>query len=206
MPKKYRNWIQERTHDSYYRKAKQEGFVSRSAYKLKQLNTKCKLFQTGQTIIDLCCAPGGWLQICRDFIGPEGRILGIDLVHTKSKGGATTIKADITNDAVVEAIRNAGFDGADVIVSDCSPKLTGISELDTARQLYLAESALKIALEVLKKNGSFVSKVLQNVDVQEFIQKVKKYFRSISLVKPKSSLPKSREFYIVAKGFRKRSP
>ena len=201
MPKKRKSWIRAHSHDHFYKKSKEDGFVSRAAYKLIAIHKKFKIFRQEQTVIDLCCAPGGWLQVIRQLIGEKGKILGIDLTRTRPVVNADFLIGDITKPEIVKQIIDAGFNQSDVIVSDCSPKTSGIVEIDTARQHHLVEQTLEIAKGVLKLRGKMVTKLFQGPHTPEIINKVKKYFTHVNITKPKASPTKSREVYLVGQGF-----
>ncbi|MHA1713840.1 MAG: SAM-dependent methyltransferase, partial [Candidatus Ranarchaeia archaeon] len=202
MPKK-RGWIQKRLRDPYYQLAKKQGYMSRAAFKLHAIQRKFNIFHAGQKVIDLCCAPGGWVQVIAEYVGEKGTVIGIDLVRTRAIGKAILIKADITKEDVFEKLENTRIGKVDVIVSDCSSKTSGISKLDNARQMHLVECTFKIADKLLKKGGSVVSKLFQGSDTQGFVRIIKKSFKHVFLMKPSASSSKSKEIYLIAKGYQK---
>ncbi|MEM3393597.1 MAG: RlmE family RNA methyltransferase [Candidatus Methanomethylicia archaeon] len=188
--------------DYYYRKAKVEGYRSRAAYKLKEINEKFKVMKEGDIVIDLGAAPGGWIQVSREIVGEKGLIIGVDLnpMIKFPWDNVKTIQADVTNPEIIEKIKVMLPKGyADVVLSDLSPKVSGIWSVDHARQIFLTEKALKIAIELLKEEGICVLKVFQGHLLKEFINEVKRNFKEVRLFKPKASRKRSAEIYIIAK-------
>jgi len=189
--------------DYYYRKAKVEGYRSRAAYKLKEINKKYNVMRRGDIVIDLGAAPGGWIQVSREIVGDDGLVIGVDIneIEKFPWNNIITIRADITNENIVEIIRSAIPNGymADVILSDAAPKISGIWDTDHARQIFIAENALKIARELLKPNGRCVIKVFQGPLLNDFINKVKEEFVEVKIFKPSASRKESSEIYVIAK-------
>ena len=202
-----KSWIKQRKRDYYYRKAKEEKFRSRAAYKLLQTVQKYKFMKRGDVVVDLGAAPGGWIQAARKIVGEEGFILGVDIkpIEPFEEENIITIVADITNPKTIETIRNLLSRPADVVISDVSPKISGIWEVDHARQIDLALSSMKIACEVLKPRGNFFVKVFEGDMLKDFLDKLKERFSVVKLVKPKASRAKSSELYILALGLKQQS-
>lgn len=202
MPK---SWIRQRKRDYYYRKAKEEKFRSRAAYKLLQAVKKYKFMKRGDIVVDLGAAPGGWIQAARKIVGEEGFILGVDIkpIEPFEEENILTIVADITDPKTPENIRNLLPELADVVISDVSPKISGIWEVDHARQIDLALNSMKIACEVLKPKGNFFVKIFEGDLTRDFIAKLKENFSAVKLVKPKASRAKSSEIYILALGLKR---
>jgi len=200
-----KSWIKQRKKDYYYRKAKEEKFRSRAAYKLLQAVKKYKFMKRGDVVVDLGAAPGGWIQASRRIVGKEGFILGVDLkpIEPFDEDNILTIVADITDSRTPENIKNLLPRPADVVISDVSPKISGIWEVDHARQIDLALNSLKIACKVLKKDGNFFVKVFEGDMLNDFMNKLKENFSYVKLVKPKASRAKSSEIYVLALGLRK---
>jgi len=201
MPKRRGRWLEERKRDEFYRMAKLEGYPSRAAYKLIEINKKFKIMKRGDHVLDLGCAPGGWLKVSKEFVGEDGLVLGVDIVPTRVEG-TLFIKGDITEDGVVEKIKEGHWEYFDVVISDCSPKLTGFKDLDEARALVLAEHALRIAKNLLKKGGNLVVKFFMGKDFDGFLREVKRVFSSVKTFKPSASRKRSNEIYVIAKGFK----
>ena len=202
MPK---SWIRQRKRDYYYRKAKEEKFRSRAAYKLLQAVKKYKFMKRGDIVVDLGAAPGGWIQAARKIVGEEGFILGVDIkpIEPFEEENILTIVADITDPKTPENIRNLLPELADVVISDVSPNISGIWEVDHARQIDLALNSMKIACEVLKPKGNFFVKIFEGDLTRDFIAKLKENFSAVKLVKPKASRAKSSEIYILALGLKR---
>lgn len=198
-------WIHERKQDPYHKKAKEEGYRSRSSYKLIQIHTKFKVFENANYILDLGAAPGGWLQVASEYVSDTGLIVGIDLKEIKPLWASNiiTIVGDITDTETQEEVMDY-FDGkADVILSDMAPDVMGQWDVDQYRQIHLARIALKLADKLLRKNGWFVVKVFQGGEHVKFIQEVKDMFEYVKNFKPKASRKGSSERYIVAKNLKK---
>jgi len=202
-----KSWIKQRKRDYYYRKAKEEKFRSRAAYKLLQTVQKYKFMKRGDVVVDLGAAPGGWIQAARKIVGEEGFILGVDIkpIEPFEEENIITIVADITDPKTIETIRNLLSRPADVVISDVSPKISGIWEVDHARQIDLALSSMKIACGVLKPRGNFFVKVFEGDMLKDFLDKLKERFSVVKLVKPKASRAKSSELYILALGLKQQS-
>ena len=196
-----KDWLKKRRRDFYYRKAKLEGLRSRAAYKLEQLDKKFKIFKGVKKVLDLCCAPGGWLQYSLSRIGNDGLIIGVDLVEIAPLPNVYFIRGDITREETLEKIVKVANGKIDLVLSDCSPNVSGIWELDHARQIYLAETSLKIARKVLRKGGKFVVKVFQGDLFNNYLDKVRAFFKMVKVTKPEASRKESAEMYIIALNF-----
>ncbi|MDW8040248.1 MAG: RlmE family RNA methyltransferase [Nitrososphaerota archaeon] len=199
MPKA---WIQERKRDYYYKRAKEESYRSRAAYKLLQAVEKYHFIDEGDVVVDLGAAPGGWTQASRKIVGAKGFVLGVDLkpMEPFPERNVRTIVGDITEEDTRKQILEMLPRKADVVVSDVSPNISGIWELDHARQIDLAQKALEIALEILKPNGNFFVKVFQGDMLNDFVSKVKKHFKDVKVIKPKASRAKSSELFVLGLG------
>ncbi len=189
--------------DYYYRKAKQEKYRSRAAYKLKQLNEKFKIIKKGHTVLDLGAAPGGWTQVLREFVGSEGLVLGVDLsgIRPLEYDNVYTIKGDFTTPEVITQIKEK-IGRADVVVSDASPDISGVWDIDHFCSVELSREALALAKDVLKPRGNFLIKVFQGCEVDDFWKEVKPAFNYAKRTKPKASRDTSAEIYIVGKGLK----
>ena len=196
MPKA---WIQERKRDYYYKKAKEEKYRSRAAYKLLQAVKKYKFISKGDVVVDLGAAPGGWIQAASRIIGKNGFVLGVDLKPIKPflQNNIQTVIGDINEEETLQQILSILPEKADVVISDVSPNISGIWEVDHARQIDLAEQSMKIALKVLKPSGNFFVKVFQGDMFDDFVKKVKEHFRVVKIVKPKASRAKSSEMFVL---------
>ena len=196
MPKA---WVRERERDYYYKKAKEENYRSRAAYKLFQVVKKYRFIENGNVIVDLGAAPGGWIQAAQKIVGSKGFVLGVDLksIEPFSQSNVRTIVGDITEEETVRQILEFLPRKADVVISDASPNISGIWELDHARQIDLAQQALQIALKTLKPSGNFFAKVFEGEMLKNFIRGLKQHFEIVKIVKPKASRAKSSEIYIL---------
>lgn len=205
MPKA---WIRERKRDHYYRKAKEEKYRSRATYKLLQANRKYRFLGKGDVVIDLGAAPGGWLQASHRIVGDEGFVIGVDLgnIQPLEASNVSLIVGDIRNPKTHDQIEDVLPSQADVVVSDVSPNVSGVWEVDHARQIYLAQKSLAIALKFLKVGGAFFVKVFQGEMLQEFIEEVQRHFVRVEVTKPKASRPRSAEAFVLGLGLRNRPP
>jgi 23S rRNA (uridine2552-2'-O)-methyltransferase len=192
-------WIQERKRDYYYKKAKEEKYRSRAAYKLLQAVKKYHFIKSGNVVVDLGAAPGGWIQAARKIVGDKGFVLGVDLrpIESFSEPNVLTIIGDITEEETLQQILGLLPRKADSVISDASPNISGIWDVDHARQIDLAQQALKIALETLKPSGNFFVKVFEGGMLNDFIKELKQHFEIVKIVKPKASRAKSSEMFIL---------
>ncbi|WP_254542990.1 23S rRNA (uridine(2552)-2'-O)-methyltransferase [Halomarina pelagica] len=186
--------------DDYYNRAKQQGYRSRAAYKLKQLNETAGLIQPGDTVVDLGAAPGGWLQVAAELAGEGGTVVGVDLQRVKPLDGVETVRGDMTEEETRERIREA-LDGreADVVLSDMAPNMSGEYSLDHARSVHLARMAFETARDLLAPGGDFVAKVFDGPDVRDLRRDVEREFDYVREVRPEASRKESSELYLVAK-------
>lgn len=198
-----KRWQDKRKKEHYYKKAKREGYRSRAAYKLKQLNERYNLIRPSDKVLDLGSAPGGWLQVVSELINKNGLIIGIDTQEIKDikSGNIITIQGDITEKDTIERIKDKLENHADIILSDLSPKITGIWEVDHGQSIKLARTALKISEELLKPGGKTLIKVFQGRQFQDLVNDLKKKFSFTTISKPKASRKRSAETYIICKGF-----
>ncbi|WP_440953582.1 23S rRNA (uridine(2552)-2'-O)-methyltransferase [Methanococcoides sp. FTZ1] len=186
--------------DTYYWRAKDEGYRSRAAYKLFQINDKFNVIKEGDTVVDLGAAPGGWLEVAKKISG--GKIVGVDLRRIKDIEGVDTIKGDITSDATIKKIIElVGEDGADVVICDAAPNLSGNWNLDHARSIDLTTSALECAKKILKPKGHFVVKVFQGDMFSGFLDEVRNAFTFTRAYSPHASRAESAEIYVIGKKF-----
>jgi 23S rRNA (uridine2552-2'-O)-methyltransferase len=197
--------MQERERDYYYQKAKQEKYRSRAAYKLFQAIQKYHFIKLGDVVVDLGAAPGGWVQAARKTVGKRGFVLGVDLkaIEPFPQSYIRTIVCDIMEQDAVQQILEMLPRKADAVISDASPNISGIWELDHARQIDLAQQALQIALETLRLRGNFFVKVFQGDMLSDYVQKVKQHFGTVLVMKPKASRAKSSEMFILGYGLKK---
>ncbi|AEH36180.1 23S rRNA (uridine(2552)-2'-O)-methyltransferase [Halopiger xanaduensis] len=191
--------------DHYYNKSKQEGYRSRAAYKLKQLDDLENVIDRGDAVVDLGAAPGGWLQVAAEKVGPEGRVVGVDLQRIKPfdddiNERVETIRGDMTEERTRDRVIDAAEGKVDAVVSDMAPNMSGEYSLDQARSLHLARQAFETALELLDTGGDFVVKVFEGPDVDDFRADVEEEFQYVRATSPKASRDESSEVYFIAKG------
>jgi 23S rRNA (uridine2552-2'-O)-methyltransferase len=202
--------------DHYYNKAKQQGYRSRAAYKLRQIDETVGLVDAGDTVVDLGAAPGGWLQVAAELTGPRGRVVGVDFQRIDAvepaddRAPVDTIRGDMTDGATVATLRETlGADGdaddgadrpVDVVVSDMAPNVTGRYELDHARSVHLARQAFETARDLLAPGGHLVVKVFDGPDLDALREDLRATFGYVRDVRPDASRDSSSELYLVAKG------
>ena len=198
-----KKWMDEHVNDIYVKKAQVDGYRSRASYKLIEINEKDNLFRAGSVVMDLGSAPGGWSQIVAPIVGDNGRVIASDILPMSSIVGVDFIQGDFTDEAVYEQIlQTLGDDQVDTVVSDMAPNLSGVNTTDQYASMYLVELALDMARNVLKPGGSFCAKVFQGVGYDEYVKDVRSSFNKVIVRKPAASRPRSREVYLVAKGFK----
>src|SRR4030067_363999 len=181
--------------DYYYHKARKECYRSRAAYKLKQISERFDLIHKGSTVVDLGAAPGGWCQVAQELSG--GKVVGVDILSIKEIEGVETIKGDIRLDATIETIRSLiKKEGADAVLCDAAPNLSGSWSYDHARSIDLASSALICAKKILKPGGGFAVKVFQGDMFPDFLRKVKGGFEKGQAFSPEASRKASAEIYV----------
>lgn len=204
-------WLQRQLNDPYVQEAQARGYRSRAAFKLAQLNERFGLVAPGQKVIDLGCAPGGWLQVVSEAMGSDksgeglargGRLVGIDLLPVDPLPGVVLIEGDFLDDEMPAQISAALGGPADLVLSDMAANSIGHKRTDHLRTMALAETAAHFALEVLAPKGAFVAKVLQGGTEKELLTLLKKSFTSVRHAKPPASRKDSSEMYLVAQGFR----
>ena len=197
-------WIRDRKREYYYKKAKEENYRSRATYKLAQANEKYGFIKRNDVVVDLGAAPGGWIQAARKMTGKNGFVLGIDLkpIDPFTQEYVRTIIADFTEPDIVDEIRSFLPREADVVISDAAPNITGVWEVDQAKQIDLATKALEIAQCVLRLQGNFFVKLFEGEMFNEFILTAKELFETVKIVKPQASRQKSSEMYLLALGLK----
>jgi len=199
-----KGWVRKRSRDYYYRRAKEEGYRSRATYKLLQAVEKYGFIKPNDVVVDLGAAPGGWLQIAGEIVGKLGFVLGVDINEIEPLGvpNVYTMVGDIRDPHIAKWIKALLPRPADVVVSDVSPHVSGVWELDHARQIELAECSLQIAISILKVEGHFFVKVFAGDMYEQFLSKVRRHFSSVKVMKPKASRTGSAEIYALGLGFK----
>lgn len=190
--------------DFYFRKAKQEGLRARSAFKIDEIVRRHRLLSSGAAVLDLGAAPGGFLQVLADAVGPRGIAVGVDLEPIRNVGRAwvRTGVVDLLAPGAIDAIRSLHGGRFDLVTSDMAPKTIGVKVTDEARSLELCRMALEVARETLKLGGAFVCKVFMGGDFPLFRKEVAALFERVDVARPQATREHSYEVYVVAKGFR----
>jgi 23S rRNA (uridine2552-2'-O)-methyltransferase len=191
--------------DAFYRRAKKEGYRSRAAYKLLELNRRFHIIKTGDQVVDLGAAPGGWLQVASQLTGKEGRVVGIDLepIEAIPEKNIVIVRGDITSEESVRKIQQVLGKPADCAISDVAPRLSGIRDADLSRSMELNRSALKVACHLVKPGGHFLVKVFMGEELKSFRLEIEKHFLSVQSTRPEATRKGSSEIYLCAKGLKK---
>lgn len=187
--------------DHFRRLAKDQGYRARSAYKLIQLDNSYHILKRGSKVVDLGCAPGGWVQVAAKEVGPTGRVVGIDLKEVEPVAGATVIEGSIEDPAIISRLPEILGGKADVVLSDLAPNVSGMWEVDHARQISLTMSALSVARQVLRPGGSAIFKVFDGDMLNELRAELSKSFGKALVSKPTASRQESSELYMVCLDF-----
>ena len=189
--------------DHYRRLAKDQGYRSRAAYKLKQLNDSYRILKKGYRVVDIGCAPGGWVQVATHEVGQSGKVVGIDLKPVDPVQGATILQGSIDDPvAIAKIIEAMGGMRADAVLSDLAPNVSGMWDVDHARQIDLTRSALALARQVLREGGSAVFKVFEGEFLKELKGEMTTSFEKVLVSKPTASRQQSSELYLVCLNFR----
>ncbi len=199
-----RTWLERQLADPYVARAKKEGFRSRAAFKLSEIDDKYHLLKSGARIVDLGAAPGGWSEIAAKRIGAKGRIIALDILDFKPMTGVEFLKLDFLDATAPDRLKEMLGGKADVVLSDMAANATGHRPTDHLRIMALAEAATHFAREVLDRGGSFLCKVLQGGTETVLLAELKRDFETVKHVKPPASRTDSAELYLLAKGFRSR--
>jgi 23S rRNA (uridine2552-2'-O)-methyltransferase len=196
-------WMQEHVNDPYVHEAQKRGYRSRAAFKLIELDQRDHLLRPGMSVVDLGSAPGSWSQVLHERVGGAGRIVAIDLLPMAGIAGVAFVEADFASDEGLAAVEKAvAGRPVDLVLCDMAPNLSGIDAVDQARSAHLADLALEFARGHLQRGGALAVKVFQGAGLAEFERAVKASFEKVYLRKPKASRDRSRELFVVAKGFR----
>jgi 23S rRNA (uridine2552-2'-O)-methyltransferase len=197
-------WLKRQLNDPYVAAARRQGYRSRAAFKLIELDERFHLLRRGARVVDLGCAPGGWTQVAVERVGLHGRVVGVDVAETAPIAGAILMCADLSDPEAPEVIRQALGGNADIVLSDMAPATTGHAATDHLRIVALAEGAFAVAEEILEPGGIFVAKVFQGGADAELLRRLKQSFAELRHAKPPASRAESAETYVVAKRFRRR--
>ena len=196
-------WLKEHFNDPYVKKAQKDGYRSRASYKLLEIQEKYRLIRPGMSVIDLGAAPGGWSQVTSRLIGGQGRLIASDILEMDSIPDVTFIQGDFTEDAVLARILEAvGNSHVDLVISDMAPNMSGTPEVDMPKAMFLCELALDLATRVLKPGGDFVIKIFQGEGFDQYLKDARKKFDKVIMLKPDSSRDRSREQYMLGRGYK----
>jgi 23S rRNA (uridine2552-2'-O)-methyltransferase len=197
-------WLERQLNDPYVKQAKAEGYRSRAAYKLIELDERFGLIRGAQRVVDLGIAPGGWSQVVRK-LAPKAAVVGIDLLPTDPIEGVTIFQMDFMDDAAPKALEDALGGKADLVLSDMAANTVGHKQTDHLRTMGLVEAAAWFAIENLAEGGTFVAKVLAGGTDSDLLALLKSHFKTVKHAKPPASRKGSSEWYVVAQGFKGQS-
>ena len=197
------SWMREHVNDFYVKSAKQQGFRSRAAFKLLEIDERDRLLAPGMTVVDLGAAPGGWSQVTAEKVGARGKVIALDVLQMQPIAGVDFICGDFREDAVLRELRSKlQGKAADLVICDMSPNISGVASRDQARAMELAEFALEISSQVLKPQGRLLVKVFQGEDFEDFLKAMRRRFKEVISRKPGASRGRSSEIYLLGKGLR----
>jgi 23S rRNA (uridine2552-2'-O)-methyltransferase len=195
-----KQWLRRHVNDPYVQRSRKEGYRSRSAYKLTEIDERDKVLKPGMTVVDLGSAPGGWSQVAAKRVGAQGRVIALDLLRMEPIPGVEFLLGDFNTDAGLAAVRRALGDGrADVVLSDMAPNMSGIAVSDQARSMELAEIAFQFAALHLKRQGAFVVKIFQGAGYDDYLRQLRRSFEKVVVRKPEASRDESAEQYLLAR-------
>lgn len=196
-------WLREHFNDRYVKESQKDGYRSRASYKLLELNERDKLIRPAMVVVDLGAAPGGWSQVAAQLVGQKGRVLASDILAMDTLEDVTFVQGDFTDEAVYNQLIDE-LDGrpVDVVISDMAPNMSGITDVDQPKSMYLVELALEMATQVLRPGGSFACKAFHGEGFDVWMKQCRDHFKQVMTRKPDASRARSREVYLVAKGFK----
>ena len=196
-----KQWMQEHVSDPYVQRAQKEGYRSRAAYKLLEMNERDHLLKPGMTVVDLGAAPGGWSQVAAARVGKSGKVIALDLLPMQPLAGVEFIQGDFREDSVLaELEKQLGGREVELVISDMSPNISGISVSDQARAMHLAELALEFSMQHLKPDGVFLIKLFQGAGFEDYVKLARSQFSRVVTRKPKASRDRSNEVYLLGFG------
>ncbi|PCJ42832.1 MAG: 23S rRNA (uridine(2552)-2'-O)-methyltransferase RlmE [SAR86 cluster bacterium] len=202
--KSSQTWLKEHRDDIYVRQSKVDGYRSRAAYKLLELNKKDKLLKRGMTVVDLGAAPGGWSQVAVKLVMPGGMILATDILEMEAIPGVDFIQGDFTESSCLdELLKRLGERHVDLVISDMAPNISGMSAIDQPRAMHLVDLAVDFAENKLHKDGSLLMKVFQGEGFESVLKQLRADYQSVVSRKPDASRARSKEIYLLAKGKRR---
>jgi len=197
-----RRWLQEHHGDAYVLQARKEGYRSRAAYKLIEIDRRDRLFRPGMTVLDLGAAPGGWSQVAARRVGARGRVIAFDLLDMAPLPGVEFYRGDINDDQAIDMLLKSLPDGGiDLVISDMAPNISGVDAIDQPRSLQVAEMVLDVARKVLHPGGDMLIKLFQGAGMDAYIKDLRRSFRKVIHRKPAASRARSREVYVLGRDF-----
>ena len=200
--KSSKQWLKEHFDDAYVKRSQEEGYRSRAVYKLLEIQDKEGIIKAGMTVVDLGAAPGGWSQVVADLVGGQGNVIASDILPMDGLAGVEFLQGDFTEDAVFKQLLSMlPEEGADLVLSDMSPNMSGMRDIDQPRAIHLAELALDMARSILKPGAYFLVKTFQGAGFEEFQRETEQSFKSVKARKPRASRARSREIYLLASDF-----
>lgn len=201
--KSSQRWLKEHFDDPYVKQAQKDGYRSRASYKLLDIQEKDHILSKGMTVVDLGAAPGGWSQVVSQIIGDQGKLIASDILPMDSIADVTFIQGDFTDNEIFHNLLNAmDNEQADLVISDMAPNMSGMRSVDQPKAMLLCELALDFALRVLKPRGNFLIKIFQGEGFDDYLKQIRENFDKVHIRKPSSSRDRSREQYLLAKGFK----
>lgn len=196
-----KQWMREHINDPYVQQAQKDGYRSRAAYKLLEIDERDHLIKSGMVVVDLGATPGGWSQIAANKVGDKGKVIALDLLPLNPLPRVEFILGDFREDAVLAQLEEKlGGKQIELVISDMAPNISGIDLSDQARSIHLAELALEFSVQHLKPGGAFLVKVFQGVGFEEYVKEVRKHFSKVVSRKPKASRDRSNEVYMLGTG------
>lgn len=199
-----RRWLREYHSDAFVLQARKEGYRSRAAYKLLEIDRRDRLFRPGMTVLDLGAAPGGWSQVAAQRVGRKGRVIAFDLLDMPPLPGVEFHRGDINDEqAIDQLLKSLPEGGVDLVISDMAPNISGVDAIDQPRSLQVAEMALDVARKVLHPGGDMLIKLFQGAGVDAYIKELRDCFRKVIHRKPQASRARSREVYVLGRDFQR---
>lgn len=206
--KSSKGWLKEHEEDAWVKRAREDGYRSRASYKLLEIQSSDKLIKPGMTVVDLGAAPGGWSQVAAKLVGKKGLVIASDILAMDEIPDVCFIQGDFTEESCLKEIlakvseNGADERGVDLVISDMAPNLSGMAAIDQPRSMFLVELALDFARTTLKPGGSLLTKVFQGEGFEALLKDVKQDFSQVLNRKPDASRSRSKEIYLLAKGYK----
>jgi 23S rRNA (uridine2552-2'-O)-methyltransferase len=198
-----RSWLTDHFNDPYVKQAQKQGYRSRAVFKLLEINERDRILRSGMVVVDLGAAPGGWSQIAVKQVGRKGRVIATDILAMEPIDGVEFIHGDFREESVFKGLLECiGSSGADLVISDMAPNISGMDAVDQPRSMYLVELAVDLAQNVLAPGGDLLMKVFQGEGFDDLIRMLREKYAKVLIRKPKASRPRSREVYVLARGLK----